>query len=100
MPRYAEIIYNAFWFSLERRMLQALIDESQASVTGTARLKLYKGSTIVTGRRSDNSLYSMKQVTFEDDQVAYDQFDAQSFVRLNALRLRLGAMAGQRGCIL
>ncbi|WP_137127871.1 argininosuccinate synthase [Roseomonas sp. HF4] len=97
MPRYAEIIYNGFWFSPERRMLQALIDESQASVTGTVRLKLYKGNTIVTGRKSPNSLYSMKHVTFEDDQGAYDQFDAQGFIKLNALRLRLGAMAGRKG---
>jgi len=97
MPRYAEIIYNGFWFSPERRMLQALIDESQHSVSGTVRLKLYKGNTIVDGRRSENSLYSMKHVTFEDDQGAYDQFDAQGFIKLNALRLRLGAMAGRRG---
>ncbi|NKE45094.1 argininosuccinate synthase [Roseomonas frigidaquae] len=97
MPRYAEIIYNGFWFSPERRMLQALIDESQHSVSGTVRLKLYKGNTIVDGRRSENSLYSMKHVTFEDDQGAYDQFDAQGFIKLNALRLRLGAMAGRKG---
>ncbi|MFM7419212.1 MAG: argininosuccinate synthase, partial [Alphaproteobacteria bacterium] len=97
MPRYAEIIYNGFWFAPERRMLQAMIDESQRSVTGTVRLKLYKGNTIVTGRQSPNSLYSMKHVTFEDDQGAYDQFDAQGFIKLNALRLRLGAMAGRKG---
>ncbi|MGK7864596.1 argininosuccinate synthase [Falsiroseomonas sp. E2-1-a4] len=97
MPRYAEIIYNGFWFSPERRMLQALIDESQHSVSGTVRLKLYKGNTIVDGRKSPNSLYSMKHVTFEDDQGAYDQFDAQGFIKLNALRLRLGAMAGRKG---
>ena len=97
MPRYAECIYNGFWFSPERRMLQALIDTSQASVEGEVRLKLYKGNTIVTGRQSPNSLYSMKHVTFEDDQGAYDQFDAQGFIKLNALRLRLGAMAGRRG---
>ncbi|HYF07293.1 MAG TPA: argininosuccinate synthase [Acetobacteraceae bacterium] len=97
MPRYAEIIYNGFWFAPERRMLQALIDESQRSVTGTVRLKLYKGNVIVTGRQSPHSLYSMKHVTFEDDQGAYDQFDAQGFIKLNALRLRLGAMAGRKG---
>ncbi|WP_043832625.1 argininosuccinate synthase [Muricoccus aerilatus] len=97
MPRYAELIYNGFWFSPERRMLQAMADASQASVTGEVRLKLYKGNAIVTGRRSPNSLYSMKHVTFEDDQGAYDQFDAQGFIKLNALRLRLGAMAGRRG---
>ncbi|MCS6892625.1 MAG: argininosuccinate synthase, partial [Rhodovarius sp.] len=97
MPRYAELIYNGFWFSPERRMLQALIDQSQASVTGTVRLKLYKGNVIVTGRTSPHSLYSMKHVTFEEDEGAYDQFDAQGFIKLNALRLRLGAMAGRRG---
>ena len=97
MPRYAELIYNGFWFSPERRMLQALIDTSQASVTGRVRLKLYKGNVTVIGRESPNSLYSMKHVTFEDDQGAYDQFDAQGFIKLNALRLRLGAMAGRRG---
>jgi argininosuccinate synthase len=97
MPRYAELIYNGFWFSPERRMIQAMADASQASVTGEVRLKLYKGNTIVTGRRSPNSLYSMKHVTFEEDQGAYDQFDAQGFIKLNALRLRLGAMAGRKG---
>jgi argininosuccinate synthase len=97
MPRYAALIYNGFWFAPERRMLQALIDTSQASVTGTVRLKLYKGNVIVVGRESPHSLYSMKHVTFEDDQGAYDQFDAQGFIKLNALRLRLGAMAGRRG---
>ena len=97
MPRYAEMIYNGFWFSPERRMLQALIDESQHSVTGRVRLKLYKGNTSVIGRESPNSLHSMKVVTFEDDQGAYDQVDAQGFIKLNALRLRLGAMAGRRG---
>ena len=97
MPRYAELIYNGFWFSPERRMLQALIDTSQASVSGQVRLKLYKGNVAVVGRDSPNSLYSMKHVTFEDDQGAYDQVDAGGFIKLNALRLRLGAMAGRRG---
>ena len=97
MPRYAECIYNGFWFSPERRMLQALIDTSQASVEGNVRMKLYKGNVIVTGRESPKSLYSMKHVTFDEDQGAYDQFDAQGFIKLNALRLRLGAMAGRRG---
>ncbi len=97
MPRYAELIYNGLWFSPERRMLQALIDTSQASVDGRVRLKLYKGNVAVIGRDSPNSLYSMKHVTFEDDQGAYDQIDAQGFIKLNALRLRLGAMAGRRG---
>jgi len=97
MPRYAELVYNGFWFAPERRMLQALVDESQGSVTGEVRLRLYKGNTIVTGRRSPHSLYSMKHVTFEEDEGAYDQTDAQGFIKLNALRLRLGAMAGRRG---
>jgi argininosuccinate synthase len=97
MPRYAETIYNGFWFSPERRMLQALIDESQRSVSGRVRLKLYKGNVSVIGRESPHSLYSMKTVTFEDDQGAYDQIDAQGFIKLNALRLRLAAMAGRRG---
>ena len=97
MPRYAEIVYNGFWFSPERRMIQAMADESQHSVTGEVRMKLYKGNVIVTGRRSPHSLYSMKHVTFEEDQGAYDQFDAQGFIKLNALRLRLGAMAGRKG---
>jgi argininosuccinate synthase len=97
MPRYAELIYNGFWFSPERRMLQALIDESQKSVSGRVRLKLYKGNVSCIGRESPNSLYSMEVVTFEDDQGAYDQFDAQGFIKLNALRLRLGASAGRRG---
>jgi argininosuccinate synthase len=97
MPRYAELIYNGFWFSPERRMLQALIDESQGSVSGRVRLKLYKGNVSVIGRESPNSLYSQNVVTFEEDQGAYDQFDAQGFIKLNALRLRLGAIAGRRG---
>src|SRR3954465_5177231 len=97
MPRYAELIYNGFWFSPERRMLQALIDESQNSVTGSVRLKLYKGNVSVIGRESPNSLYAQDVVTFEDDAGVYDQFDAQGFIKLNALRLRLGALAGRRG---
>ena len=97
MPRYAELIYNGFWFSPERRMLQAAIDESQRSVSGRVRLKLYKGNATVIGRESPNSLYSMAVVTFEDDQGAYDQTDAQGFIKLQALRLRLGAAAGRRG---
>ena len=88
-PRYAELIYNGFWFSPEREMLQAAIDHSQAKVGGTVRLKLYKGQAIVTGRKSPHSLYSEKVVTFEDDQGAYDQRDAEGFIKLNALRLRL-----------
>jgi argininosuccinate synthase len=88
MPRYAELIYNGFWFAPEREMLQALIDKSQENVEGAVRLKLYKGNVIVTGRKSDKSLYSDKLVTFEDDQGAYDQKDAAGFIKLNALRLR------------
>jgi argininosuccinate synthase len=88
-PRYAELVYNGFWFSPEREMLQAAVNYSQEKVTGTVRLKLYKGSCIVTGRRSPHSLYSEKVVTFEDDQGAYDQRDAAGFIKLNALRLRL-----------
>ncbi len=97
MPGYAELIYNGLWFSPERRMLQAAIDASQASVTGDVRMKLYKGNVSCIGRESPNSLYSMRHVTFEEDQGAYDQVDAQGFIKLNALRLRLGAMAGRRG---
>ncbi len=97
MPRYAELIYNGFWFSPERRMLQAAINESQHSVSGRVRVRLYKGNVSVVGRESPNSLYSMRVVTFEDDQGAYDQTDAQGFIKLQALRLRLGAMAGRRG---
>ena len=89
MPRYAELIYNGFWFSPEREMLQAAIDLSQEKVSGTVRLKLYKGLASVTGRKSPNTLYSEKVVTFEDDQGAYDQRDAAGFIKLNALRLRL-----------
>ena len=97
MPRYAELIYNGFWFSPERRMLQALIDTSQNSVAGSVRLKLYKGNVTVIGRESPNSLYSTRMVTFEDDAGAYNQQDAAGFIKLNALRLRLGATIGRRG---
>jgi argininosuccinate synthase len=90
MPRYAELIYNGFWFSPERVMLQALIDKSQESVAGTVRLKLYKGAARVIGRKSPHSLYSLAHVTFEADQV-YDQRDAEGFIKLNALRLRLAS---------
>jgi argininosuccinate synthase len=88
MPRYAELIYNGFWFSPEREMLQAAIDKSQEMVEGEVRLKLYKGNVIVAGRESPMSLYSSALVTFEDDKGAYDQKDAQGFIKLNALRLR------------
>ncbi|MEE4204914.1 MAG: argininosuccinate synthase, partial [Erythrobacter sp.] len=89
MPKYAEAIYNGFWFSPEREMLQAAIDLSQEKVTGTVRLKLYKGLASVVGRKSPHSLYSEAHVTFEDDAGAYDQHDAEGFIKLNALRLRL-----------
>ena len=93
MPRYAEMIYNGFWYAPEREMIQAAVDESQARVTGTARLKLYKGSVSVIGRKSPVSLYDEEVATFEADTV-YDQRDAEGFIKLNALRLRL---AGRRG---
>jgi argininosuccinate synthase len=89
MPRYAELIYNGFWFSPEREMLQALIDKSQEFVTGTVRLKLYKGMAQTIGRESPYSLYNQDLVTFEEGAVAYDQRDAAGFIKLNALRLRL-----------
>jgi argininosuccinate synthase len=96
MPRYAELIYNGFWFSPEREMLQAAIDHSQENVSGTVRLKLYKGSVSVVGRWSDRSLYSESHVTFEDDAGAYDQKDAAGFIKINALRLRLLALRDRR----
>ncbi|EKE44659.1 argininosuccinate synthase [Oceaniovalibus guishaninsula JLT2003] len=96
MPRYAELIYNGFWFSPEREMLQAAIDHSQRHVTGTVRLKLYKGSARTVARWSDHSLYSEAHVTFEDDAGAYDQKDAAGFIRLNALRLKLIAERNRR----
>ena len=88
MPKYAELIYNGFWFAPEREMLQALIDKSQEKVTGAVRLKLYKGNVIVTGRKSPYSLYDQELVTFEEGAVAYDHRDAAGFIKLNALRLR------------
>ncbi|MDD7969675.1 argininosuccinate synthase [Roseinatronobacter alkalisoli] len=96
MPRYAELIYNGFWFSPEREMLQAAIDKSQEHVTGTVRLKLYKGSVRTVGRWSEHSLYSEAHVTFEDDAGAYDQKDAAGFIQLNALRLKLLAARNRR----
>ncbi len=91
MPRYAALIYNGYWWSGERRMLQTLIDQSQQFVTGTVRLKLYKGIVSVVGRRSPNALYDRKISTFEADEGAYDQSDATGFIKLNALRLKLAA---------
>ncbi|WP_099824986.1 argininosuccinate synthase [Oceaniglobus indicus] len=96
MPRYAELIYNGFWFSPEREMLQALIDKSQEHVTGTVRVQLYKGSVRTVARWSDHSLYSEAHVTFEDDAGAYDQKDAAGFIHLNALRLKLLANRNKR----
>ncbi|SDI79519.1 argininosuccinate synthase [Aliiruegeria lutimaris] len=96
MPRYAEMIYNGFWYSPEREMLQAAIDKSQEHVTGTVRMKLYKGLARVVARWSDHSLYSEEQVTFEEDMGAYDQSDAQGFIQLQGLRLRLLARRDKR----
>jgi len=96
MPRYAELIYNGFWYSPEREMLQAAIDYSQSKVEGEVTLKLYKGNVILTARSSSASLYSEELVTFEDDAGAYDQEDASGFIRLNALRLRTLAARDRR----
>ena len=90
MPRYAELLYNGFWFSPEREMLQSSIDKSQSNVSGTVRIKLYKGNAVILGRKSDNSLYDEDMATFEEDSV-YNQQDADGFIKLNALRLRLAA---------
>ena len=87
MPKYAKLIYNGFWFSPEREMMQALIDKASMSVNGVVRLKLYKGNIIITGRKSENSLYDESLVTFEDSNSNYDQTDAKGFIKLNALRL-------------
>ena len=96
MPRYAEIIYNGFWFSPERKMLQAAIDASQDMVNGEVRAKLYKGNVMITSRTSPNSLYSEELVTFEEGAADYDHHDAHGFIRLNALRLRVSAMARRK----
>ena len=92
MPKYAKLIYNGFWFAPEREMMQAAIDASQENVSGVVRVKLYKGNVSIVGRKSDNSLFSEKIATFEDDEGAYDQKDAAGFIKLNALRLRLKAL--------
>ena len=97
MPRYAKLIYSGYWWSPERRMLQQAIDHSQLWVNGTVRLELYKGSVMVTGRQSDDSLFDATIATFEDDRGAYDQKDAEGFIRLNALRMRIAARKGRRG---
>ncbi|MDQ6990677.1 MAG: argininosuccinate synthase [Mariprofundaceae bacterium] len=95
MPRYATLIYNGYWFAPETRMMQSAIDASQATVNGTVRLKLYKGNVIVLGRKSDNSLFDERLCTFEDDEGAYNQKDADGFIKLNALRLRMNQLAGK-----
>jgi len=92
MPKYAKLIYNGFWFAPEREMMQAAIDASQENVSGEVRVKLYKGSVSVVGRKSQNSLFSEKIATFEDDEGAYNQKDAEGFIKLNALRLRLKSL--------
>ncbi len=96
MPRYAKLVYSGYWWSPERRMLQSAIDESQHWVSGTVRLKLYKGSVSVVGRKSDDSLFDAHIATFEDDRGAYNQKDAEGFIRLNALRMRIAASRGRR----
>ena len=95
MPKYAAMIYNGYWWSPERHMLQQMIDASQASVNGVVRLKLYKGNIMVVGRKSDDSLFDSAVATFEDDAGAYDQKDAAGFIKLNALRLRIAASKGR-----
>ena len=92
MPKYAKLIYNGFWFAPEREMMQAAIDASQENVNGVVKVKLYKGTVSIVGRRSENSLFSEKIATFEDDQGAYNQKDAEGFIKLNALRLRLKSL--------
>jgi argininosuccinate synthase len=96
MPKYAEVIYNGYWWSPERKMLQAAIDDSQEPVNGEVRLKLYKGGVHVVGRRSADSLFDEKIATFEDDAGAYDQKDAEGFIKLNALRMRIAASKGRK----
>ena len=96
MPRYAELIYNGFWFTPEREMLQALIDKSQELVTGRVTVKLYKGNVTIIGRQSPYSLYDQELVTFEEGKVAYDHRDAAGFIKLNALRLRVAAKRDRR----
>ena len=88
MPRFSQLVYNGFWFSPEREMLQSLIDKSQSNVEGTVKLKIYKGNIIILGRKSKNSLYSSEMATFEEDSI-YNQKDAEGFIKLNALRLKL-----------
>jgi len=96
MPKYAELIYNGFWWSPERKMMQTMIDESQEYVNGVVRLKLYKGSVTCVGRQSENSLFDEAIATFEDDEGSYNQSDAEGFIKLNALRLRIAAQKGRK----
>ncbi|MFX4226857.1 MAG: argininosuccinate synthase [Porticoccaceae bacterium] len=96
MPKYAELIYNGYWWSPERKMLQSAIDQSQESVNGTVRLKLYKGSVTVVGRKSDDSLFDERIATFDEDEGAYNQADAEGFIKLNALRMRIAAAKGRK----
>jgi argininosuccinate synthase len=96
MPRYAKVIYNGFWWSEERKMLQTMIDESQKYVNGDVRVKLYKGNVTVVGRRSEDSLFDESIATFEDDAGSYDQKDAAGFIKLNALRMRIAASKGRK----
>ena len=95
MPKYAELVYNGYWWSPERKMLQAAIDATQEYVNGEVRLKLYKGNVTVVGRKSENSLFDESIATFEDDAGAYDQKDAEGFIRLNSLRLRIASSKGR-----
>jgi argininosuccinate synthase len=95
MPKYAEMIYNGYWWSPERKMMQAMIDASQAFVNGVVRMKLYKGAATVAGRKSDDSLFDAKIATFDDDGGAYNQKDAEGFIKLNALRMRIAALKGR-----
>ena len=96
MPKYAELIYNGYWWSPERKMLQTAIDQSQESVNGTVRLRLYKGSVTVVGRKSDDSLFDERIATFDEDEGAYNQADAEGFIKLNALRMRIAAAKGRK----
>jgi len=96
MPRYAKLVYNGYWFSPEREMMQTMIDQSQQVVNGQVRLQLYKGNVTVLGRRSEDSLYDETIATFEDDGGAYQQRDAEGFIKLNALRMRVAASKGRR----
>lgn len=96
MPRYAKLIYNGFWWSAERKMLQTMIDESQKYVNGEVRVKLYKGNVTVVGRRSEDSLFDESIATFEDDAGSYNQKDAEGFIKLNALRMRIAASKGRK----